>query len=338
MPGKTEFPKNEKFSAMSSIRADENRALQTRRDNDKHKDFSITLLDIDTTILSHLDKVVNPEITDNGEVKKVPISFASPEKWVSIQTDGLLRDVNGKVVCPAITIRRTTLQRNDNLATLNRYLSSVSEKKYSEKNRYDKFNMMHGVAPRRELYQVTIPDQIVINYDFIVWTERIEQQNSIVERINFSTDDYWGERNRYKFRTSITDYQFNTEVSADGDRMVKCTFSMMVHASLLPERTETNSPTTRKILTPKSVISIFEVSDRTTPSARIYDPARLPFDIVESTVPTIINELSNGLAEVIPGTGVVIVKIDDTFAAVTAHTSAYVTKIDDTFASITTIP
>lgn len=236
-----------------------NRAYNIRRDKDDEKNFSVKLIDIDGTILSYMDTVINPTIVDAGRQVKVPINYASPERWKAIRKDGALRDKNGKVQTPAIAFRRSTFQRNDNLVTLNRYLQYPVMRSFSEKNKYDKFSLMTGVRKQKELYSVALPDHIIVNYEFIVWTELIEQGNQIVEAINFSTDDYWGDKNRYKFRTSITDYNFETSVDAGQDRVVRTTFTLMAYAYLLPEKYENYKSTVQKAFTVKKVV--FGVSE-----------------------------------------------------------------------------
>jgi hypothetical protein len=236
------------------------RAYDVRRDTDKIKNFAVTLIDVDETIVNYLDTVVNPQIVDNGQSVKVPINYASPERWKAIRKDGYLRDKNGKIQLPAIALRRTTMQRNDNLITLNRYLSYPTTKKFSEKNKYDRFGAMLGFSPVKEMYTVTAPDHIIVNYDFVVWTDLIEQLNGVVESINFATEDYWGDKHKFKFRTSISDYNFQTEVAADSDRMVKAEFSMMVYAYLLPEKFANHKQTTQKAFTPRKVVFGVEAS------------------------------------------------------------------------------
>lgn len=243
-----------------------NRAYNVRRDKDDLKNFGVKLIDIDATILSYMDTVISPTIIDAGRQVKVPINYASPERWKAIRKDGALRDKNGKMQCPAIAFRRSTIQRNDNLTTFNRYLQYPVMKKFSEKNKYDKFSVMTGFANRKEIYSVAMPDHIIINYDFIVWTDLVEQGNEIIEAINFSTEDYWGDKNRYKFRTSISDYNFETMVDAGQDRAVRATFNMMCYAYLLPDKYENYKQTVQKAFTVRKVVfgvneSIIELKD-----------------------------------------------------------------------------
>jgi hypothetical protein len=231
-----------------------NRAYNVRRDTDTQKNFSVTLLDVDSAILTYLDNVISPTIIDAGRQIKVPINYSSPERWKAIRKDGVMRDKNGKVQTPAIAFRRSTMQRNDSLITLNRYLQYPTVKHFSEKNKYDRFSAMSGFSPVKELYSVAMPDHVIINYDFIIWTELIEQGNAIVEAVNFSTEDYWGEKNKFKFRTTISDYNFETTTDAGQDRIVKTTFSMMCYAYLLPDKFENYKSVVQKAFTPRKVV------------------------------------------------------------------------------------
>jgi len=231
-----------------------NRAFDIRRDTDKQKNLSIKLVDVDSTIMVHMDTVISPVIIDSGRQVKVPINYASPERWKAIQKDGALRDKNGKTQTPAIAFRRSAMQRNDSLITFNRYLQYPTVKTYSQKNQYDKFSLMNGFSPVKELYSVAMPDHVVINYEFIVWTELIEQNNSIIEAISFATEDYWGDKKRFKFRTNISDYSFETSTESGNDRIVKSTFTLMVNAYLLPEKFENYKSVVQKAFTPRKIL------------------------------------------------------------------------------------
>jgi hypothetical protein len=209
-----------------------------------------------------MDVSINPTIVDSGRLVKVPINYASPERWKAIRKDGALRDKNGKVQTPAIVFRRSTVQRNDSLLTLNRYLQYPIQRKFSEKNKYDKFSILNGFSPRKEIYNVAMPDHVIINYEFIIWTELVEQCNSVVEAINFATEDYWGDKTRFKFRTSISDYNFETTVDSADDRIVKATFSLMCFAYLLPNgKFEGYKSTIQKAFTMRKVV--FGVNEAT---------------------------------------------------------------------------
>lgn len=243
-------------------RANVNRAEQIRRDTDEQKNFTVRLIDIDTTIMKQLEKF-DIQVVDDGSKIKVPLYYASPEKWKSIQKDGIIRDYNGKMILPAMVLKRTGSEKDQALMSFNRYLRYPVMKKYSQKNRYTPFNVLIGKnTPINEIYEVVMPDHMVFTYHFIIWTEYVEQMNSIVEKINFETEDYWGDLKGLRFRTKVDSFSHTIELQVDQDRIVKTEFDLMVYGYLLPDSMDTiNGPhmTTEKMLTPKKIVMGTEV-------------------------------------------------------------------------------
>jgi hypothetical protein len=78
--------------------------------------------------------------------------------------------------------------------------------------------------------------------------------NALIEKINWTTEEYWGDPTRFKFRVYINDYSNNTEVQSGKDRMVRTTFNMTVHAYLLSDSFENKKLTTVKSFTPTKII------------------------------------------------------------------------------------
>lgn len=249
-------------SELSEKKANVNRAEQTRRDNDKQKNNTVKLIDIDTTIMKQLEKF-QLTVTDEGNQIKVPMYYASPEKWKSIQQDGVIRDYNGKLILPALVFQRTTSEKDQAMMMFNRYLTYPVMRQYSEKNRYTRFSTLVGQnIPVREVYDVVMPDHMVFTYHFIIWTEYIEQMNTIVERINFETEDYWGESRGLRFRTKVDSFSHTVELQVDQDRMVKTEFDLLVNGYLLPDMNYSladGKMTTQKWFSPKKVVMGTEV-------------------------------------------------------------------------------
>jgi len=239
-----------------------NRAEDVRRDLDSQKNLTITLLDVDSAIKFQLDKM-ELTVVDAGNIVKVPIIYGSPEKWVSSRRDGYMRDNQGKIILPAIMFKRTNSENDPGIQTLNRYLSYSVLKKYSQKNKYTKFAMLANQnAPVNEIYNITMPDHMLFTYHFIVWTEYVEQMNSLVEKIKFNADDYWGDPKRFKFRVNIDSISHTVDNSDKEDRIVKSEFDLQVHGYLLPEEhlmMNGHKQTTSKTFTPKKVIFHTEV-------------------------------------------------------------------------------
>jgi hypothetical protein len=254
----TNTPPNniQKSNTLSDATVGTNRAFNGRRDKDTVKNVGINLLDIDTTILNHLNNEISPHVITEGNTRvKVPIIYASPERWKSAQADGIIRDFNGKLQLPAIMIKREGFEKNENLMTLNRHLTYPVMTKYSEKNKYDKFSILNdSVTPVHAIHMITLPDHIRLTYKLMIWTELIEQMNLVIEKINFSTEDYWGDKKRYRFRVYVGDYSNNVEVVSGKDRMVRTEFSLTVMAYLLPDSFEDKKLTHQKILSPRKVV------------------------------------------------------------------------------------
>lgn len=237
-----------------------NRALDVRRDTDTRKNFTITLLDIDTAIMEYLTNIVNPSVVDVGSTVKVPIIYGSPERWKAAQNDGYIRDQQGKLQLPAIMFKRNSFTPNENLATFNRYLTVPVISKFTEKNKYDRFSLLNpAIVPVNQIHAVTLPDHIKAEYGFLIWTEYVEQMNGIIEKINFAARGYWGDKQRFKFRVDIPDYTHTTEVNSDKDRMVRTEFNMSVYGYLLPDSFEDRRATVQKILTPRQINITSEV-------------------------------------------------------------------------------
>ena len=67
-----------------SQRKSVNRALQLKRD-DTIQDVSVSLMDMDSSIMFYFENVIKPTVVENGETVKVPIMYSSPERWSAIQ-------------------------------------------------------------------------------------------------------------------------------------------------------------------------------------------------------------------------------------------------------------
>ena len=234
------------------------RATQMKRD-DTVQDVSVSLMDMDSTIMYYFENVIKPTVIENGETVKVPIMYSSPERWFAIQKSGFMRDSKRQIILPVIAFRRTGMEKDtaipvDKMNPEDPKLHYTFEKKYSQKNRYDNFSVQQGLIPQKEYYNVAIPDYMVLSYDFIIWTSYIEQMNKLVERINWSAGAYWGEPNKMRFRTNIDSFTDSTEVS-DRDRVVKTEFSVTLRGYLIPEAfNELIGPhTMQKHLTPKTL-------------------------------------------------------------------------------------
>ena len=234
-----------------------NRGYLYSRSMDDAGELSVNLVDIDSAILYYFDNIIQPSVEDNGENVKVPIMYASPERWKSIQNNGFLRDKKRQIITPVIVYKRTSFEKDDavpqdKLDANNPNLFYSFEKKYSRENRYDNFAIQIGDIPQKEYHNVTFPDHVILTYDFIIWTSYIEQMNKIVEKVIYSDGAYWGDPAKLRFRSKVESFTDATEIS-DVERLVRTNFSVTLRGYLLPKGNYDHRSTTRKFLTPKKV-------------------------------------------------------------------------------------
>lgn len=234
-----------------------NRAYNRSVKGDTVKQFSVGLKDVDETIVYYYNNVIKPSVIQNGTKKNVPIIYGSPERWAAVQKDGFLRDKNGKVQYPIIMFKRASVTKNRSLGNKldanNPVNFGIFKKNYSKKNVYDRFSILTNRKPVDEYYGVIIPDYVDIVYSCSIFTEYTEQMNKIVESINFASDSYWGDPERFNFRASIDSFQTTTEVTKGEDRVVKTTFDIKMSGYIIPDSINTSIANMNKFYSKSSV-------------------------------------------------------------------------------------
>jgi len=208
----------------------QNRELQVSRANDNVSNYNVGIKDIDESIFYYFNEVLKPQVSQNGKVINLPLVYASPERWASMQKDGYYRDKNGKMQAPLITFRRASIEKNRNLGNKldgnNPHNYGVFEKKFSKNNVYDRFGLLNNRQPEKEYFAVAIPDYVNIVYNCVIFTDYMEQNNKIVEGVNFASDSYWGNPSKFRFRAMIDNYTTSTELVQGNDRIVKTEFNI----------------------------------------------------------------------------------------------------------------
>jgi len=215
------------------------RGLERKRSDDNVKNVEVTLMDHDAAIMYYFTNVIQPTVEEAGEKVKVPVLYANPERWKTIRKSGHLRDRKRQLITPLVVFRRSSIQKDetipvDKLDANDPKLFYTFERKYTDKNRYDKFNVQQGMLKSKEYYTVAMPDYMTMTYEAIIWTPYIEQMNRLVEKINYSDGAYWGEPGKFKFRVNIESFEDVTEMS-DNERIIKTNFTFSFRGYLVPE-------------------------------------------------------------------------------------------------------
>jgi hypothetical protein len=227
---------------------------------DEQQMLSISLVDIDSTISSYMEKHIIPEVEQNKSKVKVPLIYGNAERWKGAQKDGYLKDKLGKIQIPLIMFKRNSFAKNDSMQFLkDDRINYPTIRKFSNKNSYDRFSLLNSEFKKRyETYDVKMPDYVTVTYEVMVWTNFTEHNNKIIEQFQYFTGRYWGEEDKYKFRVMIDNFDNQQEVGAGTERIIRTTFTMTVNAYLLPKRAD-NVPTTQKGFTIRKVVVTNEV-------------------------------------------------------------------------------
>jgi len=246
--------------------------------DDNTKPFSLGLKENDEAIVFYMENVIKPTVIQNGVVQKVPIYYGSPERWAQVQKEGFYRDLKGKIMMPVITYKRVSVEKNRTIANKidANYPNNVQlfQKPYSIKNQYDNFNILNNRIPKKESYTLVMPDYVTLTYDFIISTYYVEQMNKIVEAMNYASDSYWGNKERFQFNARIDSYATTVELVTAGNRLVKTNFSLKLNGYLIPDTIQKELASVKKISNSTQLIFNMETVSKIPESNNSLDPRR----------------------------------------------------------------
>jgi hypothetical protein len=253
------LPKASKDTAFT-----ENRAHNVSQKEDDANNISVGLEDIDKAIKYYFENVIKPSVVIKGQRTPVPILYANQELWKTIQSDGYLRDKNGKMMTPLITFKRDTVEKNRNLGNKqdanNPSLYQVFEKKYNKRNHYDAFSVLTNRVPNKEYIMTVVPDYVTISYSCVIFTEYMEQLNPLIEAINYASDSYWGDLNRFKFKAYINQFSTVTELNIGEDRAVKSTFNIVLQGYIIPNTINKDLVAKNRVFSTSQIVFKLETS------------------------------------------------------------------------------
>jgi hypothetical protein len=305
----------------SLVPANKKRENQRTVKGDDVKQFQVGLKDVDESIFYYFNNIIRPSVIQNSIKVNVPVIYGSPERWAAMQKDGFYRDKNGKIQTPLIMVKRDSIEKNRSLGNKmdanNPVHFGVFQKKYSQKNVYDRFSTLNNREPVKEYYGVIMPDYVNLVYSCVIFTEYVEQMNKIVESVNFASDSYWGDPERFKFRAAIDNYSTTTELVEGGDRTVKTSFQIKIAGYIVSDAINTNVGNPNKFFSKAAVSFGIETATSSTSlqrqattstkagSTRFYD--QLPVTIVQDNSMTTaqIEFISLNNTEVGTGTSIV---------------------------------
>lgn len=239
------------------------RAEQLSVKDDTFKDYSIGFDNIDAAVLYYFDNVIKPSVTENGERTSVPVMFANPEKWKGAQADGGVRDKDGKVIFPVITIKKDSIEKVRDISSKvdgnKAHNFHLIEQRYTKNNQYDNFAALSNRKPVKQYSVVIVPDYYKITYTCAVYVNYVEDLNKVLEAIMYASDSYWGDPKRFTFMTRIDSVPITQEVNQGEDRKIYSIFNLSLNGHVIPDSINKYMSTPNKIYTKAKVAFSTEV-------------------------------------------------------------------------------
>jgi len=248
----------QQFTATKQSGIEFNRSEQMSFKGDTVKPFVVGLQDIDEAIMFYFQNVIRPFVYQNGVRIEVPVIYGSPEKWKSVQKDGYYKDKNGAIMAPLIMFTRDTMDKNRSLTNkldaIHPHLYTSWSKGYNPKNGYSNFNVLTNRIPVQQFVVNVVPDYVNLTYTCAIQTYYVEQMNKIIEAINYASDSYWGDPERFKFKASIDSYSTAIEVSDSTNRIIKGNFTIKLFGYIVPDTVQKDVTAIKKYNSKAQVI------------------------------------------------------------------------------------
>ncbi|MHB8407958.1 MAG: hypothetical protein ACYDHY_07730 [Acidiferrobacterales bacterium] len=161
----------------------------------------VTLETIDQAIHDWFNLVVDSHVDDTtGMRRKVSVVMASGERAVTAKEKKGIRDENGVIILPIISLRRTAIARDAKMSALgvetpNIQISRLLSLKTNLIQDLNQGNNLTGPNPKPQssrvskkaaVYEVTtipFPDRSILTYEVVVQAQYTVQMNAILEKI-----------------------------------------------------------------------------------------------------------------------------------------------------------
>lgn len=160
----------------------------------------IRIEDVDRAVKLWFDKDVDANVDDQrGAPRKVPIIFSSGERWVASSDERGIRDRDGRLILPVISIHRMSIDPINNMSALGAnvprmQISRLVAPKSADLSNADK---MRAISTRRlnasAVYEITtipFPFTGLARYEVVLQAQYIHQVNSIVEKMMAQLEYY----------------------------------------------------------------------------------------------------------------------------------------------------
>ena len=164
-----------------------NRSTKMSFKEDKTKQYSVGIKDIDEAIFYYFNNHIKPFVYQNGSRRDVPVMYGASERWNQYQKDGSYRDKKGAIMLPIIVIKRNSIAKDRTVANKldanQPNLYGTWSKQFSSKNFYSNFSTLNNRKPVEKFHIVAQPDYVTLEYSCLIQTYYMEQLNKGQNRL-----------------------------------------------------------------------------------------------------------------------------------------------------------
>jgi len=232
--------------------------MANNRYDDKKGRLEIKLTSIETVdqaVFDYFNKKLAITVNDNGGRKKVPVIYATGERWKLVRDNKEIRDENGTLILPLIAIIRTDIDREPAERLGGQEVKQIT---ISSNVHVKNSNLQQRVfqrkkngfpepkrPPTREYLTIPFPDFANLHYQVKIWTQYTGEMNEVLERIFYAYDhmdsfvmpvEYENKKPKGKshyfvgYREGNVTPESNSEDFTDQERIIRYTYSIKVPA------------------------------------------------------------------------------------------------------------
>ena len=168
--------------------------------------FKSTLEDVDFAVYNFVNDVMDINVKTNKGFRKVPIIWSGSERAFNIKDDDILRDKNGMIILPVVSIERTSVKKNEKsrvipfsmvdpvgdlkggYLTINKVIQQDKTRNFANADAYrrrgqENFPLYKNGKNNKVVYEtltIPIPIYVDVGYKIVLRTEYQEQMNDML--------------------------------------------------------------------------------------------------------------------------------------------------------------
>ena len=240
-----------------------------------------TLETIDEALLQHIDEVFNIHATTRNGFEKVPVLWMTAERSHQIKNNKNLRDKNGSLILPLMTIERSSIEKDPtkkgvffgNVPPVNdekggsvvvaRKIKQNKTRNFANADSYRLFGQLNYPFKNKKIvYQtvtVPMPVYVTMNYSIVLKTEYQQQMNDMLSPFITKT----GGINHFIFKKGQHSYEAfieqefaqenNISALAEEEKMYETTVNIRVLGHLIGHGDNQDQP---KIVVRENAVSV----------------------------------------------------------------------------------